>query len=162
MWLIEQMDYIRDLRQLVGTRPLIMAGAALLALNPHHQLLLIRRTDNGCWGIPGGAMELGEDLRDTVRRETREEIGVEVQDMELFGVYSGPELYYRYPNGAEVYNVTAVYLTRSLSGEVVVDPNEHSAYRYFDILDLPTDISPPIQPILRDLVSITAQGSLIG
>jgi len=145
------MNYIYELRQLVGNRPLIMAGAALLALNQHNQLLMIRRTDNGCWGVPGGAMELGEDLQDTAKRETKEEIGIEVGDLELFGVYSGQELYYRYPNGAEVYNVTAVYLTRSLNGEIVVNPDEHSEYRYFDISDLPVEISPPIKPILRDL-----------
>ena len=126
------MDYIHELRQLVGKRPLIMAGAALLALNQHNQLLMIRRTDNGCWGVPGGAMELGEELEDTVKRETKEEIGVEVRDLELFGVYAGQELYYQYPNGAEVYNVTAVYLTRNVSEEIVVNPEEHSEYRYFD------------------------------
>jgi len=125
----------------------------LLALNPYNQLLMIKRTDNGCWGVPGGAMELGEELEDTVRRETKEEIGIEVGDLELFGVYAGPELYYQYPNGAEVYNVTAVYLTRNLSEEIEVNPDEHSEYRYFDLHDLPAEISPPIKPILRDLVS---------
>jgi 8-oxo-dGTP pyrophosphatase MutT (NUDIX family) len=147
------MGYIHELRQLVGKRPLIMAGAALLALNAQNQLLMIKRTDNGCWGVPGGAMELGEDLQETAKRETKEEIGVEAGDIELFGVYSGQELFYRYPNGAEVYNVTAVYLTRSLIGEIEVNPDEHSQYRYFDLQDLPAEISPPIQPILRDLVS---------
>jgi 8-oxo-dGTP pyrophosphatase MutT (NUDIX family) len=147
------MGYIEELRQLVGKRPLIMAGAALLALNQRDQLLMIKRTDNGCWGVPGGAMELGEDLMDTVKRETKEEIGIEVSGLELFGVYAGQELYYRYPNGAQVYNVTAVYLTRNLSEEIEVNPDEHSEYRYFDLQDLPVEISPPIKPILRDLVS---------
>ena len=56
-----------------------MVGAALLVLNRDNQLLMIKRTDNGCWGIPGGAMELGEELEYTVRRETKEE-GVEITD----------------------------------------------------------------------------------
>ena len=146
------MDYIHELRQLVGKRPLIMAGAALLALNQHNQLLMMRRTDNGCWGVPGGAMELGEELEDTVKSETKEEIGTEVRDLELFGVYSGQELYYQYPDGAEVYNVSVVYLIRDVNGEIEVNPDENSEYRYFELQDLPADISPPIQPILRDLV----------
>jgi 8-oxo-dGTP pyrophosphatase MutT (NUDIX family) len=147
------MGYIHELRQLVGNRPVIMVGAALLVLNQHNQLLMMKRTDNKCWGVPGGSMELGEDLEDTVKRETKEEIGIEVKDLELFGVYSGQELYYQYPNGAEVYNVTVVYLTRNENEVLEVNPDEHSDYRYFDILDLPVDISPPIKPILRDLVS---------
>ncbi|MBC7083782.1 MAG: NUDIX domain-containing protein [Firmicutes bacterium] len=32
--------------------------------------MLLRRKDNGCWGLPGGAMELGESLEETARRET--------------------------------------------------------------------------------------------
>ncbi len=147
------MGYMHELRQFVGNRPLIMVGATLLALNKDHQLLMIKRIDNGCWGVPGGAMELGESLENTVKRETQEEIGIDVKDLELFGVYSGQELYYRYPNGAEVYNVSVVYITRNFQGEVKVNSDEHSEYKYFDVHYLPADISPPIKPILRDLAS---------
>lgn len=147
------MDYIKELRQIVGTRPLIMVGATLLALNRDNQLLMIKRTDNRCWGVPGGAMDLGESLEETVKRETVEEIGVEVNDLELFGVYSGPELYHKYPDGNEVFNVSVVFITRNLDEPINVNLEEHSEYKYFDIQTLPTEISPPIKPILRDLVS---------
>lgn len=147
------MDYIKELRQIVGTRPLIMVGATLLALNRDNQLLMIKRTDNRCWGVPGGAMDLGESLEETVKRETVEEIGVEVKDLELFGVYSGQELYHKYPDGNEVFNVSVVFITRNLDEPINVNLEEHSEYKYFDIQTLPTEISPPIKPILRDLVS---------
>ena len=152
------MDYIRELRQVVGNRPLIMAGAALLLLNPERQLLMMRRTDNQRWGIPGGAMELGESLEDTARRETQEEIGVWVPQAALFGVYSGPELYYQYPNGAEVYNVTAVYIARGVTADIQLNPEEHSEYQFFDLSNLPAEISPPVRPILRDLVQCEGPG----
>jgi 8-oxo-dGTP pyrophosphatase MutT (NUDIX family) len=147
------MDYMRELRQIVGNRPLIMVGATLLVLNPDKQLLMIKRTDNKCWGVPGGAMELGESLENTVKRETKEEIGIDVTDLELFGVYSGQNLYYQYPNGAEVYNVSVVYLTRSTNEVIQINPDEHSEYQYFDLHSLPAEISPPIKPILRDIAS---------
>jgi ADP-ribose pyrophosphatase YjhB (NUDIX family) len=131
-----------------------MVGATLLALNQQDQLLMLKRNDNGCWGVPGGAMELGECLEDTVRRETREEAGVDIKDLELFGISSGQELYYRNPNGDEVYNVSVVYLTRNLRGPIDVNLSEHSEYHYFDIRNLPTEISPPLKPILRDLVCL--------
>ena len=147
------MDYINELRAVVGTRPLIMVGATLLALNHDNQLLMMKRTDNHCWGVPGGAMELGESLEETVRRETEEEIGVTVKDLELFGVYSGQELYYKYRDGNEVYNVSVVYITRNFSGAIRVNQNEHSEHRFFDLDRLPEEISPPIKSILRDLVN---------
>jgi 8-oxo-dGTP pyrophosphatase MutT (NUDIX family) len=147
------MSYMNELRQFVGNRPLIMVGAALLVLNQQPQLLLIKRTDNGLWGIPGGAMELGESPEDTVRRETKEELGIEIRELELFGVYSGEGLFYRYPNGAEVYNVSIVYLSHNIKGTIEVNPQEHSEYHYFGLLQLPSEISPPVKPILRDLVN---------
>ena len=145
------MGYIHELRKVVGNQPLIMVGATLLALNQKNHLLMIKRTDNNRWGVPGGAMELGESLEETVKREVREEIGVDVKDLELFGVYSGQELYYKYPNGAEVYNVSVVYIIRNFNEEVIVNPDEHSEYKYFDVRNLPDEISPPIKSILRDL-----------
>lgn len=147
------MNYIQELRQLVGKRPLIMVGATLLALNPRNELLMLKRNDNGCWGVPGGAMEIGESLEDTVKRETKEEIGLAINDFELFGVYSGKELYYRYPNGAEVYNVSVVYIARNISTTIEVNPDEHNEYGYFDLNSLPAEISPPIKPIIRDLIT---------
>jgi ADP-ribose pyrophosphatase YjhB (NUDIX family) len=48
-----------------------MVGATLLILNQHDQLLMLRRNDNEIWGVPGGAMEPGESLVDTARREAK-------------------------------------------------------------------------------------------
>lgn len=147
------MGYMHELRLMVGNHPLIMVGATLLVLNRDNQLLMIKRTDNKCWGVPGGAMELGESLESTVKRESKEEIGIDVKDLELFGVYSGPDLYYQYPNGAEVYNVSVVYITHNVSEVIQVNPDEHSEYQYFDVHNLPAEISPPIKPILQDLAT---------
>jgi ADP-ribose pyrophosphatase YjhB (NUDIX family) len=145
------MDYIRDLRQRVGHMPIIMVGAAVLVINPKDELLMMRRTDNGCWGVPGGMLEPGERLEDAARRETQEECGLEVGEMTLFGVFSGAELYYCYPNGDEVYNVCVVYLADEVGGEIHLDPGEHSEMGYFAIHALPEPISPPIKTILAQL-----------
>jgi ADP-ribose pyrophosphatase YjhB (NUDIX family) len=145
------MGYVSDIRKMVGSRPLIIVGATLLALNEDNELLLIKRTDNGCWGVPGGSMELGESLEDTLKRETKEEIGVDLKDFELFGIYSGTSQYYKYPNGDEVFVVATVFITRVPLNNMMVDPVEHSESRYFDIHHLPDNISPPVVPILNDL-----------
>ena len=144
------MEYVRRMRRLIGHEPLLLVGAAVLVLQ-EGRLLMIRRTDNLTWGIPGGALERGESLEQTARRETREETGLLVGDLTLFELFSGPELYYRYPNGDETYNVSAVYFANEVQGEICLDPEEHSEYRYFDLRDLPQDVSPPIRVVLDRL-----------
>jgi mutator protein MutT len=141
------MDYIQQLRQFIGHRPILMLGAVTLVLNEENHLLMMRRTDSGHWGIPGGAVELGEVIEDAARRETREEVNLEINEMSLFGVFSGPELYYKYPNDDEVYNVSIVYLAQDWHGEIKLN-EEHSEWNWFAAGSLPEDISPPIRTIL--------------
>ena len=142
------MDYILQLRQYIGHRPILMVGAAILVVDEHNRLLLMKRSDSGCWGPPGGATEPGERVEEAAKRETLEETGLEIGEMELFGVFSGPELYYKYPNGDEVYNVTIVYLSHDFSGEVKLD-HEHTAFHWFAVREIPEDISPPIIPVIE-------------
>lgn len=68
------MNYVKDLRELVGNRPLILPGAVAIILNDQNEVLLQHRIDGG-WGLPGGLMELGESLEETARREVKEETG---------------------------------------------------------------------------------------
>jgi len=145
------MDYINKLRTYVGNQPIIMVGATVLVLDTQNRLLLMKRSDNGNWGVPGGAMELGEEIEETARRELLEETSLEVEELTLFGVFSGDELYYRYPSGEEVYNVSIAYLVRDVQGDVKLLDGEHRNYRYFELGNLPENISPPIKPILRKL-----------
>ncbi len=49
--------------------------------------LLIQRRDNGRWEPPGGVLELGEAITAGLRREVREETGLEVEPDRLTGVY---------------------------------------------------------------------------
>ncbi len=60
---------------------------------------LQKRQDNGQWGFPGGAMELGESAEQTVLREVLEETGYIVQVDDWQGVYTQYD--YTYPNGDE-------------------------------------------------------------
>ena len=142
------MDYIQSLRKYIGHDPMQMVGAAILLLDNENRLLLLERTDNGCWGPPGGAVELGEEVEAAARRETLEETGLEVGGMALFGVYSGSELYFKYPNGDEVYNITIIYLTRDWQGEFQLN-DEHTSSRWFEVAKIPENISPPIRPVIE-------------
>jgi len=94
-------------------------------------------------------MEPGESLEQTARRETREETGLEIGKMSLFGVFSGPELFYEYPNGDQVYNVSVVYLTNDAKGEIKLNPFEHTEIHFFEVENLPSPLSPPVKPIIQ-------------
>jgi 8-oxo-dGTP pyrophosphatase MutT (NUDIX family) len=146
------MDYIMQLRQLIGHRPILMVGAAILVLDEENRLLLMKRTDSGCWGPPGGATEPGERVEQAARRETLEETGLQIGEMRLYGVFSGPELYYKYPNGDEVYNVTIVYISKDYAdqsgGTNVVLDHEHTEWSWFGTGDIPENISPPMKPTI--------------
>lgn len=147
------MDYLIQLRQLIGHRPILMVGAAVLVVDSEDRLLMLKRSDSGCWGLPGGATEPGELVEDAAIRETREESGVNVGEMSLFGVFSGPELYYKYPNGDEVYNVTIVYLSQDWQGNVTLN-EEHTAWDWFTADKIPGDISPPIRPVIAQFIRL--------
>lgn len=62
-----------------------VAGAIFNTAATH--VLLIERRDNDAWEPPGGILELDESIEDGLRREIREETGVEVEVEHLTGVY---------------------------------------------------------------------------
>ena len=146
-------DYIGELRKLIGTRPIIMCGANVILLDKFNRILLHHRIDKDCWGLPGGAMELGESLEETAKRETLEEIGLTCKDLKLFNIYSGPDLYYRYPDGNEVYNVTASFLCKNYYGEIAVDLHEGRDAGFFALDNIPENLSSPIRVIIKEFLS---------
>jgi 8-oxo-dGTP diphosphatase len=51
------------------------------------RVLVIRRADTGAWELPGGVLELDETIHHGLRREVREETGLDIQPERLTGVY---------------------------------------------------------------------------
>ncbi|MEO3925873.1 NUDIX domain-containing protein [Micromonosporaceae bacterium B7E4] len=62
-------------------------SVAAVIVNDEDQVLVIKRRDNGHWEPPGGVLELGESILDGLRREVREETGLEIEPERLTGVY---------------------------------------------------------------------------
>lgn len=67
-------------------------GTSIIPILPDGRIVLIRRRDNGLWALPGGIVDWGEDIPNTIRRELKEETGLNlVQIRRLVGVYSAPD-----------------------------------------------------------------------
>ena len=67
-------------------------GTSIIPILPDGRIVLIRRRDNGRWALPGGIVDWGEDIPKTIRRELKEETGLDlVQIRRLVGVYSAPD-----------------------------------------------------------------------
>lgn len=143
-------DYIKNLRKIVGTQPLMQCGATVVVFDAEQRVLMLKRTDNQCWCFPGGSIELGERVEATAQREVLEEAGIRVGKLRLLNVFSGMELYYKYPHGDEVYNVDVVYYTSQYQGGVEIN-EESSEYAFFSIREIPNDVSPPQRPIVEYL-----------
>lgn len=136
------MGYILDLRKTLGSRPLIMAGAGVLLINEKNEILLGKRTDNGCWDYPAGSMELGESFEECARREVLEETGLLCGKLEFFMDLSGKDTFYKYPNGDQVYLAGILYICRDFSGDMKVQENEVITQKFFALDALPENSDP--------------------
>ncbi|WP_299429520.1 NUDIX hydrolase [uncultured Meiothermus sp.] len=154
------MGYIDELRKRVGSGPLIMVGAGVMLLDGQNRVLLQHRTDSHDWATPGGACELGESLEQTARRELLEETGLTIVQLRLFTVLSGPEYYYRYPNGDEVYNVSAMFVGRYAGEAIRPLPEETKDVQFFALDRLPPLMGPVNRRALELLKEALARGEL--
>jgi len=134
-------NYIKYIRERVGQDRVIVVGAGVL-IYEDGKLLLQRRKDNRRWAIHGGNVDIGEIVEDAAKRELQEETGLIANELKLFGVFSGGNMMYTYPNGDEVYIVGVVYTCNDFSGELLPQADEVLELKWFDIDDLPEDISP--------------------
>ncbi len=118
------------------------------------EILLIRRSDNGHWGIPGGYVEPGESVSRAVARETREETGYEVEVGRLVGVYSDPcRQVIEYPDGGRVHSVNLCFLARALSAGPPTTPEEILEVGFFPVRALPDPMVPIHGIRIRDALA---------
>lgn len=146
------MNYIKDLRKKIGHEPVILCSCGCLIFNEKGQVLLQKRSDDNLWGNPGGSMELGETIYDTITREIKEETNLNLKEEELkvFNIYSGEEQHHIYPNQDEAYFVNIIFETHHIDGTIKLD-SESKELKFFDIDALPENITKPFESVKKDL-----------
>jgi ADP-ribose pyrophosphatase YjhB (NUDIX family) len=82
------------------------------------RILMIRRTDNDLYSIPGGQLELGETLAEAAVREVREETGIECAVTEVIGLYSDPKHVIAYDDGEVRQEFSACFRADTLGGRL--------------------------------------------
>jgi ADP-ribose pyrophosphatase YjhB (NUDIX family) len=121
------------------------------SVGPASSLLLMQRSDNACWGLPGGYVECGESVSEAVVREVREETGVQIALGRLVGVYSDPAVQViAYPGGDRVQAVNLCFEARPIAAGEPTTPAETLATGYFAPDALPEPLVPIHQIRIRD------------
>lgn len=143
-------EYLRMIRDLVGSRCILLPGVRAIIVNEAQEILLQRRTDMALWGLPSGSVELNESALEAVKREVAEETSLEVLHAEPMALYSGPRQKFTYPNGDEIQCFSLAFIIRQWQGQPRADGVEGSEVRFFSLSQLPTDLVPIHKQTLED------------
>ena len=125
------MSYIQWIRGHVGRRRIFLVFATVVLRDDRGRILLQRRTDFNFWGLPGGALEIDEDIETCARRELAEETGLAAGDLHLVGVYTDPRYDVTYPNGDLVQQFTICFEGIASSGRMQPDGSETTHQQFF-------------------------------
>lgn len=128
----------------------VRAVSGVVALDSARRVLMVRRSDDSTWALPGGGVEPGETWQAAAVRECEEETGWRVSIDGLLGVYSDPGMQvHRYPGGRWRHFFGVVFRARVLERRGEGD-GEAREVAFFALDELPSPLFGPDAPVLRD------------
>jgi ADP-ribose pyrophosphatase YjhB (NUDIX family) len=98
--------------------------------NDAGDILMIRRSDNGNWAVPGGAIDLGESLSQAAVRETREESGLDCEVIDVVGIYTDPKHIIFYTSNGEARQEFSIVLRARATGGQPTPSSESTEVRW--------------------------------
>jgi ADP-ribose pyrophosphatase YjhB (NUDIX family) len=108
----------------------LVPSVNVVVSNAADEILLIRRSDNQNWAVPGGAIDLGESMVQAAVRETKEETGVDCEVTGLVGIYTDPRHVILYTSNGEVRQEFSILLTARATGGAPARSDESSEVRW--------------------------------
>ena len=114
---------------------LTLCCGAIIFDTASEKVLLTRRSDNGRWCIPGGAMNAGESAVEACAREVLEETGLEVRVGKLIGVYTNPHFIIEYADGNRIQPVGLCFEAEPIAGGLCTT-EETTELGYFSLEEM--------------------------
>jgi ADP-ribose pyrophosphatase YjhB (NUDIX family) len=154
-------SYFGQLRALAGDRTLLLTATRVVLHDETGRLLLIRRSDNGFWSVPAGAMELGESVADCAVRELYEETGLRATTVTPFALHTGPSYTHRNMFGDTYQHFVVLFRVDEWRGELVRQTEETTDAGFFTATEQPQPLSLTVPEALADLATFEATGRLV-
>lgn len=111
-----RIDYLDDPRAPKANS--LVPSANVVVCDERDRILLIQRSDNGNWALPGGAMDIGETIVQTAVREVAEETGITCVITGLVGIYTNPNHVIEYTSDGEVrQEFSVVFTAEAVTGD---------------------------------------------
>ena len=104
----------------------LVPSVNVVVVNDAGDILMIQRSDNENWAVPGGAIDLGESMTQAAIRETKEESGIDCEITGLIGIYTDPKHVLLYTSNGEVRQEFSILLTANVTGGQLTESDESS------------------------------------
>ncbi|MFI7357475.1 NUDIX hydrolase [Streptomyces avidinii] len=140
---MSRIDYFRDPNAPAANS--VVPSVTAVVRDDAGRLLIIHKTDNDLWALPGGGHDIGESIGDTVVREVEEETGITVEIDGISGLYTDPQHVLAYDDG-EVRQQFSICFRAHPTGGSLRTSSESKEVRWMDPADLDDlDIHPSMR-----------------
>ncbi|GAA3144696.1 NUDIX domain-containing protein [Streptomyces rectiviolaceus] len=157
---MSRVDYFRDPNAPKANS--VVPSVTAVVLDDAGELLLIHKTDNDLWALPGGGHDIGERVGDTVVREVLEETGITVEIDSIVGLYTDPQHVLAYDDG-EVRQQFSICFRAHPTGGSLRTSSESKEVRWVDPADLDDlDIHPSMRLRIQHGLDDSRQEPYIG
>lgn len=142
-------SYVGQLRKLVGKQKLIIVTTRAVIRDEVGCILFVQRSDNQRWVMPSGSLEVDETLFDCMKREVREESGLEVISATPMAIYNSLSNMTSY--GDPFDQISVQFLVTEWSGALVKETDETIDARFFPSDEPPEAVASYYHEVLDDL-----------
>lgn len=157
---MSRIDYFRDPNAPAANS--VVPSVTAVVRDEQGNILLIHKTDNNLWALPGGGHDAGESIAQTVVREVAEETGIDVVVEDIIGLYTDPQHVMAYDDGEVRQQFSICFHARPIGG-VLRTSSESKEVRWVAPADLDgLDIHPSMRLRITHGLDAARSGPYIG